>query len=491
MTELKQKAVRGVFWSSAQIWGARGVSFVTFAILSRLLNPEAFGLVALATLFITFIQTFQDQGFGDAIVQRADLQTDHLDTAFWTNVVIGAALTATSIALAGLIADIFHEPQLVPIIRWLSLSFILAGLNSVQAAILKRRLAFKELALREILAIVISGIIGVTLAFLGFGVWSLVVQDLVNLAVGVLVLWSVSGWRPGLRFSKNHFIELLRFGLNIVGINILNFLNTHADDVLIGYFLGPTLLGFYTIAYKLFGVMKDLLTSVTNAVAFPTFSRLQDDPERMRRAFYQALYYTGLIAFPAFIGTMLVAPELIPTLFGPQWALSIPVLQILVLIGILHSIFYFHDSLIIALGMPSWRLGMIFLNALSNVVAFLLSVRFGIVAVAAAYVIRGYLLSPLEIWMVKRLAQIEVKKYLYQFRIPLLGCLTMVAVILGFKYLVGGLLNLQMQLAAYVLAGGLVYLFTVQIAAPSLGPQILKLIQSILPERYFSGIQKP
>lgn len=490
MIDLKQKAVKGVFWSGTQIWGARFVSFVIFAILSRLLTPEVFGLVALATLFITFIQTFQDQGFGDAIVQRADLLEDHLDTAFWANVLIGALLTIISIAASGFIADLFHEPQLIPVIRWLSLSFVLAGLSSVQAALLRRRLAFKELALREILAIVMSGIAGVSMALLGFGVWSLVAQDLVNLVVGVVVLWSVSGWRPGLRFSKKHFAELMRFGLNIVGINVLNFLNTHADDILIGYFLGPTLLGFYTIAYKLFGVMKDLLTSVTNAVAFPTFSRLQDDPERMRRAFYQALYYTGLLSFPAFIGVMLVAPELIPALFGPQWTISIPVLQILTFIGILHSIFYFHDSLIIALGKPSWRLGMILLNAVSNVVAFLLVVRWGIVAVAAAYVIRGYLLSPIEIWMVHRLAKIEVRNYLYQFRVVLLGSLIMIAAVLGFKYLVGGLLSLQLQLAVYVLAGCVVYVAAVQWMAPSLRSEILRLVQSVLPEQYFPRIQK-
>ena len=170
--ELKQKAVRGVLWSGTQIWGARAVSFVIFVILSRLLNPEAFGLVALATLFITFVQAFQDQGFGDAIVQREDLLVDHLDTAFWTNLAFGIALTLISVAGSGFIATLFHEPQLTLIIRWLSLSFVLAGLSGVQAALLRRHLAFRELALREILALVISGIIGVILRFMGFGVWS-------------------------------------------------------------------------------------------------------------------------------------------------------------------------------------------------------------------------------------------------------------------------------------------------------------------------------
>jgi O-antigen/teichoic acid export membrane protein len=488
--ELKQKTIKGVLWSSVQTWGARAVSFIIFAILSRLLTPEEFGLVALAILFISFVQTFQDQGFGAAIVQRADLEKGHLDTAFWTNLILGTALTLIGITASKFVAELFHEPQLVSIIRWLSLSFILSSLSSVQVAILRRGLAFKELALREILAIVVSGIIGVILAFLGFGVWSLVAQDLVYLFVGVAVLWSVSNWRPGLRFSKKVFFELTSFGINIVGMNILNFLNTHADDVLIGYFLGPTLLGFYTIAYKLFGTMKDLLASVTNAVAFPTFSRLQDEPERMRRAFYQALYYTSLMAFPAFIGMLIIAPELIPALFGPQWMLSIPVLQALTLIGILHSILYFHDSLIIALGKPSWRLGMTFLNAVSNVIAFAIAVPWGIVAVAVVYVIRGYLLWPIDIWMVHRLAHISVRTYFHQFFVPFLSSLAMTAIIFGLKYLIGNVVNLQLQLVIYVFAGVISYMTVVQLLAPSLRQQLLILVQLALPERYLLRIWK-
>lgn len=488
--ELKQKAVKGIFWSGAQIWGGRAVSFIIFALLSRLLNPEAFGLVAMASLLIIFMQTFQDQGFGDAIVQRLDLQAEHLDTAFWTNLGISCLLTLVSISCSGLIAGFFHEPQLESIIFWLSINFILSGLSSTQQAILRRQLKFKELALRSFSAIFISGVIGVALAFFGFGVWSLVAQTLTNSLVGAVVLWSVSQWRPSFRFSSKHFRDLISFGSNIIGINILNFLNGHASDLLIGYFLGPTLLGFYTIAYKLLGTMTELLTSVTNAVALPTFSRLQDDPERLQHAFYQAVHYTSLISFPAFIGVAIVAPELIPTFFGSQWTLSIPVLQILAFIGILHSIFYFHNSLVIALGKPAWRFRMILLNAVTNVIGFLLVVRWGIVAVAAIYVIRGYLVSPIEFWMVRKLGKIGLTTYFRQFLGPFSGSLAMAVIIFGLKYFIGSVLSLPLQLAIYVLAGGAIYLLVVKLIEPSLGPQILKLLRLLLPERLLPGVQK-
>jgi len=453
--ELKEKVVKGVFWSGAQTWGARAVSFVVFALLSR---------------------------------QRAELQRSHLDTAFWTNMIFGVTMTLVSIGASGLIAGLFDEPDLAEIVRWLSPVFIFAGLSGVQQAILKRELAFKKLALREILAIVAGGIVGVVLAFLGFGVWSLVAQTLTKRLVGVVVLWGVSDWRPSFRFSKKHFTELFSFGLNIIGTNVLNFLNGHADDLLIGYFLGSTQLGLYTVAYRLFGMTKSLLTSVIMSVTFPTFSRLQDDLERLRRIFYQALFYTSLMAFPVFLGILVTAPELIPVLFGPQWADSIPVLRVLTFIGILHSIQYFHGSVIVALGKPSWRLGMIFLNAVTNVIAFAIAVRWGIVAVAAAYVIRGYLLAPIGIWMVKKLAKIDLKIYFRQFLMPLLGSLAMVVVVLGLKYLIGNALGLEMQLVIYVLVGGLSYVLVMQLMEPSLKPQLLKLIQLAIPERYSSRI---
>jgi O-antigen/teichoic acid export membrane protein len=184
-----------------------------------------------------------------------------------------------------------------------------------------------------------------------------------------------------------------------------------------------------------------------------------------------------LISFPAFIGVVVVTPELIVTLFGPQWTLSIAVMRVLAFIGILHSIFYFHNSVIIAFGKPSWRLGNSFLNAIANVFVFALAVRWGIVAVAAAYVIRGYLLSPVELWMVRKLAMVNIRTYFKQFIVPVAGSLAMAVVILGLKLLLYDALKLQLQLVIYVLTGCIIYSFTVQLLDPTIRPQLLKLFR--------------
>src|SRR5829696_894578 len=193
---LQQKAVKGIFWSFVQKWGRAGVTTITFVILSRLLAPEAFGLVALATAFTVFIELFLDQGFGSAIVQREKLDPEHLDTAFWLNVLTSILMTGGLIAVSGLLGALFEEPRLASVLRWLSITLILSGLSSTQISILQRKLAFKEFAIRSMVANAVGGIVGVIMAFSGYGVWSLVGQDVASGVVRAIILWRSSDWRP-------------------------------------------------------------------------------------------------------------------------------------------------------------------------------------------------------------------------------------------------------------------------------------------------------
>ncbi len=191
------------------------------------------------------------------------------------------------------------------------------------------------------------------MAFSGFGIWSLVAQQIGSDLAAAVILWRVCDWRPGFSFSKKHFKELFNFGVNMVGTRLVNFFKRRSDDLLVGYFLGPAALGYYTIAYQLLLVVTRLLLNVVNAVALPAFSLLQNNPERMRDAFYTATHYASLIAFPAFLGLSVMGPELIPALYGPQWEASIPVLQILGLSGILLALFFFNGPAIMSAGKPA------------------------------------------------------------------------------------------------------------------------------------------
>ncbi len=480
---LRKKAARGLVWSIIQKWGREGISFLTFTVLARLLVPEAFGLVALASVFTAFIEIFLDQGFTAAIVQRVELEKEHLDTAFWITILTGLALTAGSILASGSIALAFREPRLAPVLIGLAFTFLLSALSSTQIAILQRDLAFKSLAARSLAATFAGGVVGIGMAFAGYGVWSLVGQNIANGLAGVLVLWRSSDWRPGFNISVKHYKELLSFSISIVGNNILKVVVRRADDFLIGYFLGSTLLGYYNIGYRLLLVIIRLVTGIMNAVAFPTFARLQDKPKRMRSAFYKVTEYTSLLAFPVFIGMATLANELVPALFGDQWTPSIPVMQVLALIGILQSVLYFNNSVMRATGKPGWEFSIMLLNATFSVIGFMIAVRWGIVAVAASFVITGYVLAPLSYTAVRKLIQINIKTYLAQFLTPLFASSIMVAAILGLRFIISPLnFNPYLELTLYTGAGGLAYVTIIMLADRTLSHQLLELVSLVLPK---------
>jgi O-antigen/teichoic acid export membrane protein len=479
---LRQKAAKGIVWSVIQKWGKEAISALNLIILTRLLGPEAFGLVALATVFTDFLDILVDQGFGAAIVQRSNLEREHLDTAFWTSLFIGILLAVGTTAASGLVATFFQEPRLAFVLSWLSIGFIFGALSSTQTAILQRKLAFKSLAARSMTAKTAGGIVGVSLALAGFGIWSLIALTLVTDLAAVIVLWRISDWRPGFNVSKKHFRDLFTFGVSITGNNILSQVVRHSDDFLIGYFLGPTLLGYYTVGYRLLLVILRLVTGIMNAVAFPTFSRLQLEPKRMLRAFYQVTQYTSLLAFPVFIGLSILASELIPALFGEKWAPSIPVMQMLGLFGILQSVLAFNGTVMRASGKPSWQFAIMLLNATCNVIGFLVAVHWGIVAVAGSLVVVSYLLAPISYLAVRKLIQVNTGIYLRQYVAPLSAALVMVLVIVGLKQVLQGQgLNLYLQLSVYLTTGVLTYLLVILLSARSLSRQVLELMRLTFP----------
>jgi O-antigen/teichoic acid export membrane protein len=482
MMNLKQEAVKGVVWSAFQKWGVRVISFVVMLILARLVLPESFGLIAYATVFTAFVQIFVDQGFSDAIVQLPNLEREHLDTAFWINVVTGTIFTVASVAASGFIANLFHEPKLIPVLRSLSLIFIISALISVQQALLRRKMAFKSLTTRSLIAQLASAIVAVSMAFMGFGVWALVAKLLVEGLVDVIVLWQVSDWRPGFHVSGKHFKQLFRFGINIVGGDFVDYLSVHSDDFLIGYFLGPTILGYYTLAYNLLIVMTDLLISVPNAVAFPLFSRIQTEPARLKSAFYEVTQLQATIAFPIFLGVLAVAPETVRVLYGDSWITSIPVMQLLMLVGIVRSASLIYSSIFRSCGKPSWRFGLWSLTAVMNVIGFWVVVRLGIIAVAASYVFVSYFLMPLYILMVRRLIHISIKTLILQYVPAVVGSLAMIGVVFGAKYLINDALLLPIRLLLLSLAGGVTYILSLWIIQPSLFKKLLEISHLALPK---------
>lgn len=478
---IKKKTIQGVFWSGIQNWGSQAGSFIVFLILARLLTPGAFGLVALANVFLNFVQIFLNQGFPEALIQRKEIEDIHINTAFWTQVVIGIFLTSLTFFFANPLAKVFNQLQLISILQVLSFVFIISSFSQTQMALLKRNFAFKSLATRSLLGILASGFVGVFMALSGYGVWSLVGQQLTYESVGVIVLWQASHWRPKLQFFRSYLSELLAFSSNLLGYKLLDFFNQRTDNLLIGYFLGETALGYYAIAHRILEVMTQLLIGTLNQVALPTFSRLQNDAQSFLNAFYRATQLTSLIAFPVFWGVILLSPELIITLFGDKWSQSIPIIQIISLTGLLRPVSFFQRSAFVAMGQPLLQLKLGLLNATLNLIVCLIAIKWGILAVATAYVISDYLVFPFGQWLLSKLIQIDWKLYLSQFIAPISCTLIMVLSLFLSQQLLTAYLNPALRLVICSIMGTIVYTLTLIGLFPKLFKQIWDLVILLKP----------
>lgn len=465
---LKQKVLKGVAWSALESWGNRIISVSVFFLLARLLEPESLGLVALASVFINFVQIFIDQGFSQAIIQREKLEPEVLDNAFWINLSLSIILTILSFFGADYIASIFKQPDLVPVIRWLSLGFLVSGLGKVQEAILIRNFKFQVLAFRSLFASIVSGVIGVVMAFMGWGVWSLVVKTLVFGFIQVLLIWIVSDWQPKFRFSKKISKDLFTFGINILGSKILNFSTRRADDFLIGYFFGPVTLGYYNIAYRFLLMITELFIGVTSRLALPIFSQLQSEPKKLCNVFYKITETVCLITFPIFIFISVLAPQIIQIFVGDNWNKSIPIMQILSWVGIVHTLTFFNGSVILAMGKPLWNFKFKLLSAIVIVSTFLICLRWNITGVAMGYVIANYLLYPISFLLVDKLINLEFNNYFRRLKIPFLGTLFMWGCLSIFQLMIKEFsLNIFLLLFFEIILGSTIYFFTIYILNPS------------------------
>lgn len=471
-----KKAAKGIFWSVIEGWGSQAISLVIFFLLARLLSPEAFGLLAMANVFWAFMTVFLDQGFAQALIQCRKLEPEHLDTAFWTNLVIGIVLAGVSIVSAGFVADGFGQPQLAPILQCFSTLFVITALSNVQKALLEREFAFKAIAMRGLLGLLSGGIVGITMALSGYGVWSLVGQRLTQEVVGSLVLWWASHWRPRFKFSKPHFNQLFSFGISLLALNFIGFFNKRGNDLLIGYYLGPVPLGYYAIAHRVLETLMQLLVKTTSQVALPTFSRLQEDLPQFRKVFYTATQLTSLVAFPVFLGLAVLAPEVIALLFGDKWQASVPIIQILTLAGIVQSVSFFKGHILMAMGKPSWRLWQSLLSVTLNIIGFIVAFKWGLAAVAIAYVIRRYMVFPIGQWAIHLLIHFSWVTYLKQFITPVVGALIMAITMFVVRgVMVNWLNSAVLTIVVCALLGAMVYISMVKLLSPQLFEMLLTL----------------
>jgi PST family polysaccharide transporter len=348
---------------------------------------------------------------------------------------------------------------------WFSLRFLLIPLTLIPTALLARSFRFRVITARTIVARIIGGATGISMALMGFGVWSLVAQNLVDLVIGVLILWFKVDWFPKVRFSFQDARELLGFGLNLTGFKVANYLNRHFAHLLIGYFLGSQALGYYAVGYRILTALAGTTIQICQRVALPALSNLQTDRTKIRQAFCEAMRLFSTLGIPVFAGVAILAPELVTQFFGEKWIPTIPVLQWLMILGFLHVVFAFNGSLFSALGRPDLEMKIGVVNALANIMVVGLVVQSGITAVSAGITLRAYLLAPIALLAVLRLIQLSPWAYLRQHIPAVIAAAGMVLTVGLAKVLVGEQGCEWISLLCYVALGVVTYTALIAVIA--------------------------
>ena len=276
MKGLRQKALRGVVWSALEGMSAQALSFVVFLILARLLAPADFGLIALATIYILIVQFCIFQGMGPALVQAREIDRRLISTAFWMNLAVSVVFILLTILFRQALAALFHAPKLAEVLLALTPLFLFASLSSVQNALLTRAMSYRVLALRTLAANVIAGGIGIGMAVAGYGYWSLVGQQISGGVINVLLLWKASEWRPAWEFSAPDARRLWRFGLGILGSDMVGVVNRRADQYFAGKVLGTTATGIYAVGARVSTLLGEFDAPV------PIVARLEAASRRTR-----------------------------------------------------------------------------------------------------------------------------------------------------------------------------------------------------------------
>lgn len=324
---MRNSLFSGIIWNSIEKVLLKGVSLIISIVLARLLSPSDYGLLGMLSIFMTLSHTFIDSGFARALIQKKDCEEIDYSTAFVTNVSVSLVFYAILFFCAPLIAAFYDEPILIPLTRVVSLNFVIGSFNMVQRARLQSKVDFKSLAKVNVIASLVSGVVGISLAFLGWGVWALVMQHLFTVIVPFFILPYFSKWRPSLKFSKASFRGLWSFGSKLLATGTVSVIVSEISTICIGKVYKSNQLGFFTKAKGFPQMVSDVTHQVIGSVTFPVLSGIQDEKEHFVSVYKKGLYYMALIIFPLMILLAILAKPLVLVLLTEKWLGCVAMMQ--------------------------------------------------------------------------------------------------------------------------------------------------------------------
>jgi PST family polysaccharide transporter len=455
--QLSKKTVHAAGWNYLSFGLSKLSLIVTITILARLLGPGEFGVVGFATLAIAYLSFLQDLGLGHALIQRRTDIEEASETVFTSNLVVGVALTLIVFICAPYVADFFREPRVELLLQVLGLSFSIEAFGSTHLALLRRELDFRRKIIPDLGRALIKAIVSISMAFLGYGVWSLVIGQLAGVVTAVVLAWITCPWRPHFHINYSLLRGMLGFSTPLIGVDIVHAIASNLGYTLVGRLLGDAALGLYTMAYRIPELAIDSIWTVLAQVLFPTYSNVQHDLRLLAKGFLATVRYLQLVIVPISFMMIFVADPLVHVLLGPDWSEIVPVMRLIAVSSLIISIGSNVGDVYKAIGRPSilWKLGIYNLTILS--VCLVIGVRYGLLGIAAGRIVASIFVMTLRLFYATRVLDISLLDIGRQLRPAFNGGVALCLVALPVLASTAGM-NPFMQLILVCLTGSLAYL---------------------------------
>ena len=375
---LKDKTVKGVACSGVDNVAQFGVSFLVSIVLARLLSPDDYGLIGIITIFTTVCTALINGGFTTALIRKKDVTDEDYSTSFIVNLGISLLLYVVIYLCSPFIAVFFHRQELVALTQVSSLGLIIGALGLVQQTRLTKLIDFKTQTKITIIASVASGIVGIVMAFMGFGVWSLVAQSLMSQGIRTILLWVANKWIPQLRFSSESFHELFGFGWKMMVSGVLDTVWKELYQVVVGKFYSPATLGQYTRAKGFSQLLSSNLTNVIQRVTYPVLSKIQDDKERMISAYRRIIKVTMFITAISMFFLGAISEPLLYCLIGPKWHEASTYLPLICISGSLYPLHAINLNMLQVQGRSDLFLGLEIIKKIIGVIPLYVCFAYGV-----------------------------------------------------------------------------------------------------------------
>lgn len=399
---LKEKTAKGLFWGGLSN-GAQQVLNLVFGIfLARLLSTEDYGLVGMLTIFSLIASSLQEGGFIAALNRKKDTGHKDYNAVFWTCSLISISIYLLLFLLAPLIAAFYDEPRLIALSRYIFLGFFISSLGIAPRAVLFRNMKVKEQSIVAFVSLLLSGIVGVSMAALGFAYWGIATQTLVYVSLFTGISFFFSKWHPTLHVDFSPIREMIGFSSKLIVTNIIIIINTNVFSVILGRMYSPHVVGNYTQANKWNYMGWSLINNMLYGISQPVFAKTDEDRERQRNIFRKLLRFTAFVSFPLMLGLALVAREFIVILLGEKWLESARLLQILCVMGAFCPISYLFSNLLVARGHSAIYMWCNILLCVVQLLAVVFSAPYGIEVMLMVYVAITIMWTLVWHWFVHR-----------------------------------------------------------------------------------------